>query len=97
MDDDELRDYQDQFLHDFGRLQAARGPISQFRADMPSTMHSFQDDMPKAIDGLPMSSAGPVPPGLSLLEAIEVLPTTQAHWWFITRPTDIVYNIVYDI
>jgi len=38
---------------------------------MPSTMHSFQDDMLKAIDGLPMPSAGPVPPGLSIQEAIE--------------------------
>ena len=54
MDDDELRDYQNQLLHYFGPSQAARGPISQFLADMPSTMHSFQDDMLKAIDSLPM-------------------------------------------
>ena len=28
MDDDDLRDYQDQLLHDLGPSQAAKGPIS---------------------------------------------------------------------
>ena len=87
----------DSDLHDFGPSQAAKGPISQFLADMPSTMHAFQDDFLKAIDGPPIPSAGPVTQGLSLREAIEVLPTNHAHWWFITRSSDTVSDIVYDI
>jgi hypothetical protein len=66
MDDAELRDYQGQLLHNFGPSQASKGPISQFMADMPSTIQSFQDDVLKTIDGLPMPSASPAPPGLSL-------------------------------
>ncbi len=39
MDDDYLRDYEDQLLEDFS-LSQAKGPISDFLADMPGTMDS---------------------------------------------------------
>jgi hypothetical protein len=35
MDDDDLRDYEDQLLEDFS-LSQAKGPISKFLADMPA-------------------------------------------------------------
>ena len=73
------------------------GQIPQFLADMPSTMHSFQDGLLKAIDGLPMPSAGPFPPGLSLQEVIEILPTTHVHWQTKTQSTDMVYDIADNI
>jgi hypothetical protein len=73
------------------------GPVSEFLADMPSTRHSFQDGLLKAIDGLPMPSAGPFPPSLSHQEVIKILPTTHVHWWIKTQSTDMVYDIADDI
>ncbi len=56
MDADDLRIYQDQ-------LVITKTNISRFLADMPSTMHSFQDDMLRAIDAFSRScSTGPVSP-----------------------------------
>jgi hypothetical protein len=39
MDDDDLRDYEDQLLEDFSQSQA-KGPRSKFLANMPGTMDS---------------------------------------------------------
>ena len=69
MDADDLRDYEDQFLDDFS---PAKGPIAQFLAYLPGSMDAFQDGLLKAMDCLPMPQPGPVPPGVPLVEAIEV-------------------------
>jgi hypothetical protein len=78
MDEDDIRDYEDQtFVPPSSddivppRSTAQLGPYSRFLADMPDWIDMSQGEYTKAFDALPMPRVGPAPPGISLQQAIQ--------------------------
>ena len=68
MDEDEMRDFEDQKLVP---PSALLGPYARFLADMPDWIGMSQGEYTKALDALPMPQTGPAPPGISLQQAIQ--------------------------
>jgi hypothetical protein len=76
MDEDDMRDFEDQnFIppssDDVVPPSALLGPYARFLADMPDWIGMSQGEYTKALDALPMPQAGPAPPGISLQQAIQ--------------------------
>ena len=74
-----MRDFEDQDLPDLSNHPTTTGhvgPMAKFLNDMPDWMNGISDDVMKALEGLPVPAPGPVPPGISLQEAIQVHTAT---------------------
>jgi hypothetical protein len=89
MDADEMRDYEDQVPHIPHTSTANLGPYARFLQTMPDYNDMTQEEFDQALRSLPLPSAGPSTPGISIHAAIEAS--------YIYRYTDIVSDVVYDI
>jgi hypothetical protein len=72
MDFYDLSDYMDQDISAGQFPTADSGPIAQFLTEVPDWMNMTQEDLNLALDSLPNSLKGPISPGMSLQEAIQV-------------------------
>jgi len=89
MDADEMRDYEDQDPHIPHTSTANLGPYAHFIQTMPDYNDMTQEEFDRAFGSLPLPTAGPSPPGISIHAAIEAS--------YIHRYTDIISDVVYDI
>jgi hypothetical protein len=89
MDADEMRDYEDQVPHIPQTSTANLGPFARFLQTMPDHNDMTQEEFDRAFRSLPLPTAGPSPPGLSIHAAMEAS--------YIHRYTNIVSDVVYDI
>jgi hypothetical protein len=89
MDADEMRDYEDQVEHMPLSSTANLGPYARFLQTMPDYNDMTQEEFDQAVRSLPLPSARPSTPGISIHAAIEAS--------YIYRYTDIVSDVVYDI
>ncbi len=48
------------------------GPMAQFLSDMPDFLEGIEESLQRALDALPISTPGPPPDGISILEGIQV-------------------------
>jgi hypothetical protein len=55
------------------------GPIHQFLSDIPDWMNISQEDLYLALESLPIPLKGPISPGISLQEAIQVHQRHNIH------------------
>jgi hypothetical protein len=78
---DDLRDYMDRGQDiPAGQLPTVEfGPIAQFLNGMPDWMNMNQEGIDLALAGLPIPLKGPLPPGISLQEAIQVNQRHDRH------------------
>ncbi len=72
MNFDDHRDYMDQVIPAGQIPTADPGPIHHFLSDMPDWMNINEEDLNLALKNLPIPLKGPIPPGISLQEAIQV-------------------------
>ena len=72
MDFDDRRDYLDQDISAGDLPTSQPGPLHQFLTGMPDWMNMSTEDLNIALENMPIPLEGPVPPGISLQEAIQV-------------------------
>ena len=72
MDFDDERDFADQDLPSPQSYNGLIGPLADFLSAMPDWVNILESDITQALQGHPVPLPGPVPPGISLTEAIEV-------------------------
>ena len=72
MDFDDHRDFMDQDILAGDLPTSQPGPIHQFLTGMPDLMNMSTEDLNIALENMPIPLEGPVPPGISLQEAIQV-------------------------
>ena len=72
MDFDDLRDFAGQDLPSPQSYNGNIGPMADFLSAMPDWVNILESDITKALQGQPVPLPGPVPPGITLTEAIEV-------------------------
>ena len=72
MDFDDHRDFMDQDIPAGQFPTADPGPIHQFLSGIPDWMNINQEDLDLALESLPSPLKGPITPGISLQEAIQV-------------------------
>ena len=72
MDFDDHRDFMDQDILAGDLPTSQPGPIHQFLTGMPDWMNMSTEDLNIALENMPIPLEGPVPPGISLQEAIQV-------------------------
>ena len=74
MDFDDMRDYADQGFPSPHRQSYTGhiGPLADFLSAMPDWVNILESDITQALQGHPVPLPGPVPPGISLTEAIQV-------------------------
>ena len=74
MDFDDQREFMDQDILAGDLPTSQPGPIHQFLTGMPDWMNMSTEDLNIALENLHIQSPleGPVPPGISLQEAIQV-------------------------
>jgi hypothetical protein len=68
---DEMRDYEDQVPHIPQTSIANLGPYARFLQTMPDYNDITQEEFDKAFLSLPLPTAGPSPPGISIHAAIK--------------------------
>ncbi len=56
-----------------------RGPIYQFLSGIPDWLNFNPEDLDRALESLPIPLKGPIPPGISLQDAIEVKQWHNIH------------------
>ena len=71
MDSDDLHNYLDQDPHVPATSAVNLGPYARFLADLPLWTDMSEDAYTKAFDALPLPTAGPAPPSLSIRDAIQ--------------------------
>ncbi len=76
---DDHRDFMDQDILAGQFPTADPGPFHQFLSGIPDWMNINQEDLDLALDSLPISLKGPIPPGISLQEAIQVNQRHNIH------------------
>jgi hypothetical protein len=91
MDFDEHHDFMDQHIPAGQFPTADPGPIHHFVSGMPDWMNINQEDLDRALESLqvPIPLKGPIPPGISLQEAIQV---NQRHNIHIRQHQNIILN-----
>ncbi len=89
MDADEMRDCEDQDPHIPQTSTANLGPCARFPQNLPDYNDMTQEEFDQAFEALPLPTAGPSPPGISIHAEIEASSTH--------RYTDIISDVVYDI
>ena len=72
MDFDDVRDFANQDLPCPHSYNGLIGPLADFLSAMPDWVNILENDITQALQGHPVPLPGPVPPGISLTEAIEV-------------------------
>jgi hypothetical protein len=72
MDFDYHRDFMGQNIPAGHFPTADPGPIHQFLSGIPDWMNINQEDLDLALESIPIPLKGPIPPGISLQEAIQV-------------------------
>ncbi len=72
LDFDYHRDFMDQDDPAGQFPTADPGPIHQFLSGIPDWLNFNPEDLDRALESLPIPLKGPVPPGISLQDAIEV-------------------------
>ena len=73
MDFDYQRDFMDQDILAGDLPTSEPGPIHQFLTGMPYWMNMGTEDLNIVLENLPMPLQEPVPPGISIQEAIQVV------------------------
>jgi hypothetical protein len=79
MDLDGHRDFMDKDIPEGQFPTANPGPIHQFLNGIPDWMNINQEDLDLALESLPIPLKGPIPPGISLQEAIQVNQRHNIH------------------
>ncbi len=79
MDFDDHRDYTDQDDPAGQFPNAYPGPIHQFLSGIPDWLNFNPEDLERALESLPIPLKGPVSPGISLQDAIEVKQWHNIH------------------
>ncbi len=95
MDFDHHRDFMDQDNPAEQFPTADPGPIYQFLSGIPDWLSYNQEDLDLALDSLPIPLKGPIPPGISLQEAIQVKQYTHKTTPKHNPPYLLVYDIAY--
>ena len=71
-DNDDVQDFAYQDLPSPQSYNGLIGPLADFLSAMPDWVNLLESDITQALQGHPVPLPGPVPPGISLTEAIEV-------------------------
>ena len=79
LDFDDHRDFMDQDDPAGQFPNADPGPIHQFLSGIPDWLNFNPEDLDRALESLPIPLKGPVPPGISLQDAIEVKQWHNIH------------------
>jgi hypothetical protein len=73
------RDFMDQDISAGQFPTADPGPIHHFLSGIPDWMNINQADLDRVLESLPIPLKGPIPPGISLEEAIQVNQRHNIH------------------
>jgi hypothetical protein len=79
IDFDDHRDFMDQDDPAGQFPTADPGPIHQFLSAIPDWLNFNPEDLDRALESLPIPLKGPVPPGISLQDTIEVKQWHNIH------------------